>query len=945
MSEILLEPEQIAMRKESLLRLEWDKITLYLSHFATFEHTKEILKSLSPWDLPKSSEFYRNTTQEMVLLFEKGLKPLLENFNLESFETVLARGALLSPMGLYHISTVLKLASTLQAFAKGREMEEKTQPNLVEIFKGLKPHHALYQKLLKSVNDQNEILPSASPELATAHRNCANARRKITENLEQILKSSVVKNAIQDSTWMLRDGRYVLPVRTDRKNDVEGIARGLSQTGSTVFIEPKVLAVEQAALEKALLEIQIEEYKIIKLLSEDCYLECENILNSVKTLTLIDEIMARSQFASTLSANPCVYGEKTLSEQTFGENFKFSFQNARHPLFILERKACVPNTIELSQSQILVLSGPNAGGKTVVLKTVGVFVLMAECGLFLPCEKAQGIEYKNIFVLLGDRQNREEDLSTFSGHLAQIKKIMNFCDEKTLILLDEGFVGTDPAVGVALARAVLEYFAEKNATVIITTHFSSLKTLASGDSRFTNASMEFEAKNLCPTYKLLNGIPGQSYALELCERMGINNHIISEARKYYGTEAQRMENMLKELQEQKFSIMEELHSQKVISSQLQGELAKIQEEQASLHEIKESLVESYRTKLTKRFNAFSNRLEIRERQLAKQLQSESSSRNEIGMDPAPAQTVTPAKAGAQETIVIDRNDKLKRGDKLSSFEDLAKLKIENFPRTLQNTQNAVDKFRPPKQMTNRALIDEAQESLSVLNKSFDNIDEDLNDEIAEILKINKESKQKAQKINANLQIQNKNQKPANFWKVGMRVKTEKFREVGHVLKSADSKGQVECQFGPIKIKIFHSQLITIADAALQSTAMSSRDAPTGAPMSSRGLTAGSTKQIKNVKSKTNNIINPDIPQVLPHAGNTLDLRGKTVDESLSRLELTLDKMWRSEISQMVIIHGHGFGKIKEAVRKYLETTSYELSFRPGRQGEGGDGVTVVEFDN
>ncbi|MES2614242.1 MAG: Smr/MutS family protein [Bdellovibrionota bacterium] len=907
-----------ATHKETLTRLEWPKITYFLSKLATFEHTKEILKLLSPWnssDIP--ARYYKKATEEILKLFEKGCQLILENFNLDSFKNQLGRGAILSPIGLYHISTVLKLAFSLHSFAKNNHFNETSNPTLFEIFKALKPHQNLLQKLVKSVNAEGEILPNATPELSAAHARCSHTKRKITESLEHILKNSTIKNAVQDSTWMFKDGRYVLPVRTDRKNDVEGIARGVSQTGATIFIEPKILAAEQAALEKALLDIQIEEHKIIKNLSDDCLLHCDDIFSTVQALTTIDEIRARAQFVNLLSASPC-----NFTEQTAPSNFKFNFKNANHPLFILENKPCVSNTIELDNSNIFVLSGPNAGGKTIVLKTVGVFVLMAKCGLFVPCEKAQCIEYEDVFVLLGDDQNREEDLSTFSGHLEQIKKIMSLANSKTLILLDEGFVGTDPAVGVALARAVLEYFAQKNSTVIITTHFSSLKTLAANDTRFFNASMEFEAKFLRPTYKLLNGIPGQSYALELCERMGINLQIIAQARKYYGSEAERMENMLKELQEQKINIKEELQQQQELSLQIQDELAKIQHEKQYLLEIKETLVESYRTKLTKRLNAFANRLDIRDRQYQKNLLTSTPLESSVSLD-----TIQEPTKKIQKETPVEASRENKR--KLSSFEELATLKLENYSRTLPNTANTSEKFRQPKQITHRALIDEAQESLNVLHKSFDKIDDDLDDDLSSLLKESPKVKVKT--------LNTQPQKPANFWKTGMRIKAEKFSEVGIVLKTADSKGQIECQFGPIKVKLFHTQLQTIVDVAKQK------------PTSSRGLTAGTngirSHKIANHKLKTHNATNLDIQQVLPHAGNTIDLRGKTVDEALSHLELTLDKMWRTEVSQVVVLHGHGLGKIKEAVRKYLERASYKLAFRPGRQGEGGDGVTIVEFDN
>ena len=908
------------IREDTLTRLEWKKITESLSHFATFSHTKESLKTLSPWN---EAHFFQKATEELFSFLSSGIHLSLKDFKLDSFEKILGRGGLISPYGLYQIYTVMVLSQSLQSFAKSHDMIEKNYPKLFGIFQGLRPQPTLCQRLAKSVDEEGNILPNASEELYAAHKRYASAKKRITENLDQILKSNTIKNAVQDSTWMFKEGRYVLPVRTDRKNDVEGIPRGVSQTGSTIFIEPKILAQDQAALEKAQVDIELEEHKIIKSLSEECAGHSDSITQSVESLTLIDEIYARYQFAKTIEGIPCQLQE-TMEAESF---LPFSFHQAKHPLFLLEQKPCIPNHMELSNANVLVLSGPNAGGKTVVLKTIGVLVLMAKCGLFLPCETAKCQNFEKIFVLIGDNQNREEDLSTFSGHLDKVKKILAHCDDKTLILLDEGFVGTDPAVGVALARAVLEAFAEKKSTVVITTHFSSLKTLASEDPRFYNASMEFESKNLRPTYKLLNGIPGQSFALELCERMGIERHIISEARRYYGDDAQRMENILQDLQQQKRDVEEELYEQKQLSQKIKDELEAIQKEQKSLLEIKESLVEGYRSKLVKRMNAFQNRLEIRERQFQKQKEN---LLTEI-QENKPQEPIVPHEEPVYKNIlpIIDekKDNQPARKNKMTSFEELAKLKIDTS--NSKKSYFADDQYRQPKQMTHRSLIDEAQESLDVMHKSFDRIDEDLDDELSEVLNLNKSTKQKAQQIKDKIQPPPAPQRPATYWKKGMPVKTLRFQQSGFVLKEADNKGQVECQFGPLKSKIDYRELLLPTQASpMKKTPQQIRE-----KLNSR----------RPVKNK--NAINGDIPQVLPHKGNTIDLRGDTVDVAISKMDLDLDKMWRSEVSQVVILHGHGLGKIKEAVRKYLESSSYELTYRPGRHGEGGDGVTIVEFEN
>lgn len=536
------------LRQDSLSRLEWFKITGFLAELATFPHSKIELTQLEPWLDKENRDFFFLTTAEMLELNTTGSGLTLESFDFQLFENSLKREGILSPLALYQILTALKLAINTFNFFKQEKSRILKYPKLSECAFLLRPHPELMHKLLKSIDSQGSILSSASPELYAARSRVEHAKRKIVEHLEEIIRKQEIKTSLQDGVWMLREGRYVLPVRADRKSGVEGIPRGVSQSGSTVFIEPNALALQHAQLEKAQNDVEIEENRIIRELSKECFIIKDDILFNAEQLTLLDIINARSLFAGLIKGHL-----PTFIKQD-DKSLRFSFLTAKHPLFLLEKKQCVANDLELkpvknsNSPAVWVLSGPNAGGKTVAMKTVGVLTLMAKAGLFVSCEKAELIEYEDIFVELGDRQNREEDLSTFSGHLSQIKKIAELSNDKTLILLDEGFVGTDPAIGVAMARATLEFFAQKNATVIITTHFCNLKTLVVGDCRFYNGSMEFEPHRLLPTYKLLNGIPGQSYAIELAERMGLSSEIIQKARNYYGNEAQRMENILKELQ-------------------------------------------------------------------------------------------------------------------------------------------------------------------------------------------------------------------------------------------------------------------------------------------------------------------------------------------------------------------------------------------------------------
>ncbi len=934
------------LRKDALERLEWNKITKFLSEFSTSPHTKKHLLQLDPWLENGERDFFFTTTAEMLELTTQGNSLGLESFDLEMFAKPLKRGALLSPLSLFQILIVLKLCYILQCFFRSEKTRIQRFPKLFELISTLTAQMNLQAKLQKSVDIDGNILSSASPELHSARSRLENAKRRIVEHLEEILRRQEVKNAVQDSVWMLRDGRYVLPVRADRKGDIDGIPRGVSQSGSTVFLEPHALAQQHTHLEKAQSDVEIEEQRIIKELSKDCYLVCDEILNSADILTQLDNISARTRFAGAITG----IQPRFLSAN---ENTKrFSLLEAKHPLFLLEKKNCVPNDLELKPQKeeqispkIWVLSGPNAGGKTVAMKTVGVTVLMAKAGLFVACEKAEMLDYENIFVELGDRQNREEDLSTFSGHLSQIKKVTEAANETSLILLDEGFVGTDPAIGVAMARATLELFAEKQATVIITTHFSNLKTLADGDSRFYNGSMEFEPHKLLPTYKVLSGIPGQSYAIELAERMGLSKQIIEKARQYYGNESQRMENILRDLQLKRIQIKEELSQQVELSKKLESELKALKHEREKLSELRDDLVDGYRNKLQKRLNAYENRLDIRERQFEKQKESllqdlkHEYAEKLKSVDSSAEQENTPS----PNKFTIDTKETIQKDaakpQKLSGFEALAGLKLPKKSKTDdKNSFSSLDeraqKFRAPRHMSSRSLLDEARESLELLNDSFDDIEENLEDDIRSLEDLEQNTKAKAKKATSTaLSIQAQG-RTADHWQVGMKVKSTKFKETGTVLRTADGKGQVECQFGIMKIKIpFHE----LNESDKQNNKVTKNSFNTNLKIK--------TKSQTNTQKKVTNVHDSEIPPTLQHSGNTINLRGKTVDEALDKLDVELDKMSRLEVDRVVIIHGHGMGKVKESVRKFLESANYKLKFRGGRQGEGGDGVTIVEFEN
>ncbi len=925
-------------------RLEWQALLNHLSQGATFADTKAALLALVPnlGHEERASVFL--ATGEMLKLISEGKAPTLRDVDFQSFMPILRRSGTVPARALYELLVFLhQVEEMFSLMERSAGVEFSARFSEIKIRVGtFITLPKLRLRLSQSVAPDGSILSTASPELRSARDRAEHAKKQVISSVENLLQKSSVRDALQDVMWVQRDGRIVLPVRVERRGDVDGIPRGVSGSGSTVFIEPREIAALQALLERALADVEIEEARVLNSLSMEAAAEFEVLEANREAILALDELVARARMASILQASCPNFLDPEKSAA------RFRFARASHPLFLLEGKPCVPNDLALepqyetdSPKNVWVLTGPNAGGKTVAMRTVGMAVLMAKAGLFVCAEKAEMLDFENVFVEIGDRQSREEDLSTFSGHLLHVSRMFSHANSRSLILLDEGFVGTDPAVGMALARAALENLCARGVTTLITTHFSNLKMLANENPGFLNASMEFEPRELRPTYRLVNGIPGQSFALELAERIAFPQEILSLARNYYGDESQRVELLLAELQEKRSEIHELVEQHFRELEKLKAERALAEAEKNRILREREELVQSYRSRLTRRLNAFENRLMVRERQFerAKDAAAKEGAASDAAIeDPAIKDASQVAFEQPQQVFsesVPERKEK-------QSFTSLSELKnvslaASNSPSPSSQGKSSVDaaaeKFRAPRHMNTRSLLDEARSSLENLDKDFSRIEGDFKKEMGSLAgTVKQHAKSPLPKAislepHALTMSPTPSVRPASYWSRGMRVKTSRFREVGTVLRAADSKGLVECEFGAIRLRLPHAELKTIDEAALEY-----------AP-----------KHEKKPKSKQSislcrRGVNMEIEGVLPHSGNTVDVRGRTGDEGVRLAERFLDRAMRSGEQHIVILHGHGEGKVKHAVRSWLTTAGYAVSFRPGRQGEGGDGVTVVQIE-
>ena len=563
------------LRNDTLDRLEWKKLVAQLSLFAASDDTKNSLKNLAPnLSTDKREELFA-LTEELISSLNIDDFAIID-FKFSSYKDDIKIGRVLEPSQLWLILILLEIGEKVQE-------KENTPPLLKALLAKLTPLSSLKKRLKQTVAESGALLDSASEELRRIRKNLIRAQAKIREALSSYMKQERVRDCLQDSEWVFKEGRYALSVKIERQHEISGVLLSVSQSGQTAFIEPEVLTIPSRELQLLLNEELIEIRKILVELSKLCEDDYEYLKNNAEILLFLDELLARTKFALALNASCPIFSKRA----------KLSVNAFKHPLLLLEKRNCVPNSINLEKESILILSGPNAGGKTLMMKTLGLLVLMAKAGLYIPASSgAELYPYEDVFVELGDRQDWEQELSSFSGHLSHLKKILSHASETSLVLIDEGFVGTDPKMGVSLAKASLNYLIERNSTVIFTTHYSDLKRLTQDSSLFKNGSMEFEIQELRPTYRFIEGIPGQSFAFELAERMNFFPTIVKNAKDDYGKQDLNFEKALKELQEKRDELQKLEEKQASLISIINQKIDSLEQEKEEFEKLKSNVIDN-----------------------------------------------------------------------------------------------------------------------------------------------------------------------------------------------------------------------------------------------------------------------------------------------------------------------------------------------------------------
>lgn len=563
-----------------LRTLELDKILEMLAELTSNEETRRMALAVRPDnDLERVRYECLKTSQAFNLSVQFGTPPFS---NFKDVTTVAARaksGAIISLRDLLDIAAMLRQIKSLSVWYSHCE---NVETELSYLFSRLSPNDWLLEKLERSIISENEISDAASPELAAIRRKINRAGMQLRETLDKMIKNKTTQQYLQENTVTIRDGRFVLPVKSEHRGQVSGLIHDTSATGQTIFIEP--MAIVEANNDIRILEGKEQEEieRIIQELCSECGEYSDVLCENYKICTELNLYFAKSGLAAKLNCS--------LPEIT-GDG-KMNLKKARHPL--IDRKKVVPVNINLGNEYgTLIITGPNTGGKTVALKTAGLLSAMTMCGLLIPVADGSSISvFNHILADIGDSQSIEHNLSTFSAHTNKVIEIISTADENSLVLLDELGSGTDPVEGAALAVAVIKRLMSSGAKTMVTTHYQELKLFAIDSPDVENASCEFDIETLRPTYRLIVGSAGKSNAFAISESLGMPSDIIEDAKAQVSEADSRLEEVIGKLEASRI----ELERQKEDISRLRAEIA---EHEKALREEREALEKTKAEELEK----------------------------------------------------------------------------------------------------------------------------------------------------------------------------------------------------------------------------------------------------------------------------------------------------------------------------------------------------------
>lgn len=790
--------------------LEWPRLLELLAQHAQSSMGAANCRALPLAETLKAARLQQQRTSEVMALME-GTEPFpsLAFPDIRDAVSRSSKGGVLEAHELRDCSLLLGTMDRLGRFLTRQRERAPALAATVEPLRAMKGLLALQLAIDAAIQPDGALKESATPELRRLSHVAHDLKQEIRQRLEHLLHSPRFEEVLQERYFAQREGRYVLPVKADMRGRIPGIVHDVSASGATVFLEPRELVELNNAIKVADLEVEREVRRILRELSARVAAQAEPLRQGMDILAEVDCVHAKAVFGDRLHA-----GTVALND-----GGRIVLKQARHPLLVLTKDSVVANDIVMDDTvRVLIISGPNTGGKTVTLKIVGLFALMVRAGVPVPCAPDSEMAlFTELYADIGDAQDLSRDLSSFSAHITQMVRLLAEAGNRpgavssaprSLVLLDEPVTSTDPREGAALAEALLRRLAALNLKVVATTHYGALKELAQTEPGFANASVEFDVARMAPTYRLFMGLPGGSSALEIAARLGMEDSVLRDARgRVHHHDERRLDAVMADLQARQRRLIDEVE---------QAARARKQAEQAA-----------------REAEALRAQLEQTEREARK------------GIKKKLSEQFQQARAEVQAMV-----DALKREQRLIKAQE-TKARLSALEQQARARLAPVQEPIPIEQLTAGATVE--------------------------------------------------------IGGLGM---------TGVLLEAPQGKKRVRVRVGEGEVVATVSNLVGLAQLSDEPGAPSS--APQ-APVRSAG------------------------PAMDRDEHTVVDVRGHTADDALDQVVAALDRAALSGAPFLRIIHGHGTGRLKTALREYLQGSPYVEEFRPGDRAEGGDGVTVAKL--
>ena len=567
------------MNSKVLKTLEYEKIIDQLVNCAGSLLGKELCRHLVPSsDIEEIRTMQHETSLALARIYQKGSLSFSGVYDIRGSLKRLEVGSILSTQELLHISKMLDVCSRAKSYDR-KDNDEAESDTLDVMFQALQPLAPLAGEIRRCILSEDEISDDASPTLKSIRRSIGQMNDKVHAQLTSMVNGSA-RTYLQDAVITMRNGRYCLPVKAEYRSQVQGMIHDQSSTGSTLFIEPMAVL----KLNNELHELELKEEKeievILSTLSSRAAAELEPLETNLELLTRLDFIFARAQLSRSYNGSEPIFNQKGI----------INIKKGRHPL--LDKKKAVPIDIRLGKEfELLIITGPNTGGKTVSLKTVGLFTLMGQSGLHIPAfDQSELAVFDDVFADIGDEQSIEQSLSTFSSHITNIVNILAKATPRSLVLFDELCAGTDPTEGAALAIAILSNLHRQGIRTMATTHYSELKVFALTTPGVENGCCEFNVETLSPTYHLLIGIPGKSNAFAISSKLGLDDYIIEEAKGNLSQQDEDFESLLADLENSRVTIAKEQDEINHYKQEIEQLKSRLEQKQESLDASRERIL-------------------------------------------------------------------------------------------------------------------------------------------------------------------------------------------------------------------------------------------------------------------------------------------------------------------------------------------------------------------